>query len=403
MTYINNIVIIGSGPAGLLLAKSCREIGIETTIISPSLKVTWTSNFCFWLDEIGEIKYNLPFLKTWRSGIVFTDENKPFFLEREYALLDSVQFQRELMQDCENLGVKFVEDRIVSIEHIENISIVTGKLGVYNCSIAIDATGNKSTFIKSHEHLPPAYQIAYGQHIQCPLRDIQHHWGITEDSFVFMDFRSNTYSDEVPTFLYVLPLSEDEVFVEETILTTRKDIDIRTLQKSLQEKKSSLGIGGEISTEEFCKIKMGGAVPELDQHVLGFGVAAGLVHPVTGYQITTSINLAPQIASCLKLHIQTPQKAVQEAWKLMWTKERLQKWKLYRIGHEVLCDFDHPQTQSFFDSFFAIEPESLHKFISANGTTTEVCDTMWKVFLQMNWSSRKQLLKSIYQTNALFI
>ena len=66
---------------------------------------------------------------------------------------------------------------------------------------------------------------------------------------------------------------------------------------------------------------MGGAIPKLDQRVLGFGVAAGLVHPVTGYQITTSINLAPQIASCLKSHIQTPQKAVQKAWKLMWTKE----------------------------------------------------------------------------------
>ena len=85
----------------------------------------------------------------------------------------------------------------------------------------------------------------YGQHIRCPLQDIQHHWGITEESFVFMDFRSNTYSDEVPTFLYVLPLSEDEVFIEETILTTRKDIDIRTLQKSLLEKKMSLGINGK--------------------------------------------------------------------------------------------------------------------------------------------------------------
>ena len=61
MTYINNIVIIGSGPAGLLLAKSCREIGIETTVVSPSLKVTWMSNFCFWLDEICEIKYDYPF------------------------------------------------------------------------------------------------------------------------------------------------------------------------------------------------------------------------------------------------------------------------------------------------------------------------------------------------------
>ena len=402
MTYISKIVIIGSGPAGLLISRYCSEMGLNTTLISPDIYVPWKSNFCFWVDEIEEVHYNKYFLKTWKKGLVFSNDGKSTVLDRTYALLDTRRLQSDLLRRCKKSGVHFIQDRINDVTHNTKSSILKGHNNRYECSIVIDATGNSGSFIKGRKPSSPAYQLAYGQHIRCSLQDIQHHWDLCTDSFVFMDFRNKKFQQNIPTFLYVLPIAKDQIFIEETILTTKKQINQNALQLSLAEKRKELGLFGVVVQEEFCKIKMGSMVPNLNQRVLGFGVAAGLVHPVTGYQISRSINLAPKIASCIAENIHDPQKAVNNAWKIMWPRDIQRMWSLYNIGHEVMCDFNHEQMQQFFSSFFSLEHQSLHKFISANGTTTDVTSTMWNLFLQLDWNSRGQLLKSIFKTNISF-
>ena len=52
---------------------------------------------------------------------------------------------------------------------------------------------------------------------------------------------------------------------------------------------------GSVREEEFCYIPMGGAMPTIPQRVVGFGGAAGLVHPATGYMISRTMNLAGHI------------------------------------------------------------------------------------------------------------
>ena len=88
---------------------------------------------------------------------------------------------------------------------------------------------------------------------------------------------------KLPTFLYVMPFSENRIFVEETSLVARPAISFDELKERLDRRLQHLGVKIKaLEEEEFCLIPMGGTLPKLPQRVLGIGGTGGMVHPSTG-------------------------------------------------------------------------------------------------------------------------
>jgi hypothetical protein len=75
-------------------------------------------------------------------------------------------------------------------------------------------------------------------------------------------------NDRFPSFVYAMPLAEDELFLEETILVSRPGGSSRDLQARLEKRIQALGINTiEVLEEERAAIPMGGMDPTVPQRV----------------------------------------------------------------------------------------------------------------------------------------
>ena len=291
MESCTKVIVVGSGPAGILLALHCKKNGFDVEVISPKPTARWEANYCFWADELEEKEFLSFVQQRWGSATVMTDGCDRLTIQREYSLFDTKRLQQHLVQSCQDVGIVFTTDRIRTTKREGTKTIVQGEQHTYQADIVVDATGNASSLLSFEQGRPPAYQLAYGQHLH-----LSHPYQGSLDEVTLMDFRTIDEESYPPSFLYVLPISETHVFVEETVLTTRESVSFPWLQERLLKKCHALGLAGTVQEEEFCRIKMGGALPALEQPLLGFGSAAGLVHPATGYQMVRTMNLAPKVA-----------------------------------------------------------------------------------------------------------
>ncbi|MFA9412328.1 MAG: lycopene cyclase family protein, partial [Deltaproteobacteria bacterium] len=52
MDNLNDIGILGSGPAALSIAAACARRGASVALISPEPESPWKPNYCLWADEV---------------------------------------------------------------------------------------------------------------------------------------------------------------------------------------------------------------------------------------------------------------------------------------------------------------------------------------------------------------
>jgi lycopene cyclase-like protein len=274
-----------------------------------------------------------------------------------------------------------------ALTHEEDATTVTLRSGQrLRARVVVDATGEGS--LLERNEAPAAWQTAYGA-----LLTIRggHPWAL--DEIGLMDFRGE---DELPTFLYAQPLSSDRVFVEETTLIRSPEVPISELRDRLFKRLSRMGIDIEdVADEEHCRIRMIGSRPVFGQRALGFGAAAGMVHPASGYQLARLPAAAEAVADALASNLSDgAPKASAEAWKALWPASRQRQWALYRFGAKILCELDAEDTRRFFDAFFKIDPSLWAGFLSATLSPLGLARAMAAVFSAASISTRRQLLSA---------
>ena len=169
--------------------------------------------------------------------------------------------------------------------------------------LILDATGHSRKFIQYDQKFDPAYQGAYGY-----IATVESH-PFNKDAMLFMDWRDDYAQDDpaffrrisdLPSFLYAMPFSETEIFLEETSLVAKPIAPFDDLKERLQRRLQHLGIKVlDKREEEYCVIPMGGVLPKKPQTVLGIGGTAGMVHPSTGYMISRMLGAAPGLADTI--------------------------------------------------------------------------------------------------------
>ena len=305
--------------------------------------------------------------------------------QRAYGLFDKVKLQQHLLQNCERGQMSWHQGLAADVAHQGDRSCVTTKAGeMLNARVVIDTTGHQPIFVQRPTAHAIGYQAAFGIVGRFSAPPIE------PGQLVLMDYRSDHLSEEekalkLPTFLYAMDLGDDVYFVEETSLSARPGVGFDILERRLIQRMRARGV--EITERhevERCLFPMNLPMPDLTQPVVGFGGAASMVHPSTGYMVGALLRRAPglaeAIASALGRVDTTPAKVSQLAWQALWPRDRLRKYYLYLFGLEKLMRFEEEQIKHHFETFFSLPKSEWSGYLADTLTMPKLLLAMLRLF-----------------------
>lgn len=421
-------LVIGTGPAGLAIAAALCQRGLSVSGLSPTPPdAAWINTYGIWADELDDLDLSHLLAHRWDDCVgYFGPEEKP--LNRAYGLFDKHKLQVHLLDQC-GYGhdaahpVQWHQGKATQINHSTTHSTITTDDGNrLEARIVIDASGHKPALVKrssisgraplatSHEPLQNddhmAYQAAYGvvgKFSSPPLK---------ANRFVLMDYRMEHLTEkeqqETPTFLYAMDLGHNVFFLEETSLADAPAVSFETLKHRLQKRLAHQGIElQDIHEEEYCLFPMNAPMPSFSQPVVGFGGAASMVHPATGFMVGSLLRRAPVLADGIVAALNdtnaSPKAIAKAAWTTLWPSDRLRKYYIYLFGLETLMRFNNAQLCRFFNTFFNLPQPQWAGFLADTLSSPELVVAMLNFFGKAPNSVRGALMRSVSYDGPLLV
>jgi len=387
---ILDILILGSGPAALCLASELAKQDLKIKGVSTkSPNEKWENTYGIWASELEELGLESLLSHRWCKTVSFFGNgetkkgNIPTKHNYDYGLINQEAFQNELLKKCK--GIEWLNETAKDISEKNKLSEVICFSGLkIKARLVIDASGHKSKFVKRPIQKKIAQQAAYGivGKFSSPP--------VNKEQFVLMDFRPNHLNNEEklssPSFLYAMDLGDETFFVEETSLASYPALSQDNLKKRLFKRLDNKGIKvNEIFHEENCLFPMNLPLPIKKQFVLGFGGAASMVHPASGYMIGSLLRRAPLLAEKLAGFLNEPHLSSLElatkGWDVLWPNELTQRHKLYQYGLQRLMSFDESRLRSFFSNFFKLSTKEWVGFLTNTLPLPKLIYVMSKMFI----------------------
>ncbi|BBN16385.1 lycopene beta-cyclase [Marchantia polymorpha subsp. ruderalis] len=385
-----DLVVIGCGPAGLSLAAEAAKQGLEVGLIGPDLP--FTNNYGVWEDEFAALGLENCIEQIWRDSAMYFESDTPLLIGRAYGRVDRHLLHEELLKRCADGGVQYLDTEVERISDADDTgsTVMCANGAVIRCRLVTVASGAAAGRFLEYEPGGPGttVQTAYGMEVECE------NFNYDPEIMLFMDYRDYQAwgtepcpdADEfkqVPSFLYAMPVSKTRVFFEETCLAARPTMSFNLLKERLLMRLNSMGIKVvHMYEEEWSYIPVGATLPDTTQQHLGFGAAASMVHPATGYSVVRSLSEAPHYAAAIASSLRSggksvdvnsmviqswkhPRAAALEAWNALWPSERKRQRAFFLFGLELILQLDLVGIREFFATFFEL-PEWLWKgFLAA--------------------------------------
>lgn len=397
---MQDVLVIGAGPAGLSLVAALAEAGLAVQGLALEDPAhPWPNTYGIWVDELEDVGLVTFLDHRWKDCLVQVNSG-PVPLHREYGLLSKDRLQAHWLTQAEQHRATWHRGKAVRIEHGPTHTQVTTASGeILAARLVVDATGHQAALVRRPAAQELSFQSAYGivgRFSQPPTAPQQ---------MVLMDFRDDYLTpaqrQEPPTFLYAMDLGDGVYFVEETSLAHHPAIAMEVLAQRLHQRLRQRGIEVEdIHHVERCLFPMNQPLPDFTQRVVGFGGAASMVHPASGYMVGALLRrgpgLAAAIASALSSSRATPAEAASLAWLALWPADRVRKHYLYLFGLENLMAFDAPQLHQFFDAFFNLPTDDWAGFLADNLSLPEVVQAMLGLFGRAPNPVRWGLMRSVF-------
>ncbi len=402
----SDVFIVGGGPAGLALAAALGDAGLAVSGLTPDgPDAPWPNTYGIWRDELEMPGLSPDWLgHQWQDCTVYAN-GREIPLQRTYGLFDNGRLQADLLARGARAGVQWQRGFAGEISHTGSQSQVTTRDGrVFTTRLVVDASGHHAVFVRRPPKRDVAMQAAYGivgRFSRPPVRPQQ---------MVLMDFRSEHLAPEErrapPTFLYAMDLGDDVYFVEETSLAYYPAIPYEVLQRRLQQRLAYHGVTvTEVQHVEHCLFPMNLPLPYLDQPVMGYGGAASLVHPASGYQVGAALRYAPEVAQAIAQALgapgQAPAGAAQAAWRALWPTDRIRRRNIYLLGLATLLRFNDAQTQRFFASFFDLPTAQWSGYLSNSLSTGSLLRAMLHLFWRAPNPVRGSLIAGVGRAGGL--
>ena len=388
----DDVLIVGNGPAGLAAAAACCDIGLCVSVLGLDFDAEWPNTYGIWEDELAPLGLGQALAMRWPQATVHLGEPTPRRIARAYGRLDNHRLRHCLLERVARGGGCLRAGKAAHVEHDGAGSVVTTAEGArLPARLVIDASGHRPALL-SHVSTGPAYQAAYGVlgHFSAPP--------VEPGSMVLMDYRDDHLPDTSAdgTFLYAMDLGGGRFFVEETSLARRPALGFDVLEARLRRRLGAAGVAPtQILAVERCLFPMGQPLPSRRQRVVGYGAAAGMVHPATGYQVGAALQRAPRLASALASALQargaSPASVAAAGWAAVWPDDLVRQRALHELGLEALLLLDGAQLRTFFGAFFDLPMVRMSGYLSGAGSAQALATTMLMLFARAPWGLRLAL------------
>jgi lycopene beta-cyclase len=129
--------------------------------------------------------------------------------------------------------------------------------------------------------------------------------------------------------------------------------------------------------------------------VVGFGAAAGYVHPATGYSVAASLRAAPRVAAAIADSLgraDDPRRLALDAWNAVWPPEARRARALHAYGAGSVLRMSPNEIALFFDAFFSLPPHQWAEYLRVDTNAAAVSGVMHDVFSRLPWSVRRRLV-----------
>ena len=129
------------------------------------------------------------------------------------------------------------------------------------------------------------------------------------------------------------------------------------------------------------------------QRLLGFGAAADLTHPATGYHLTRALRLAPVMAAAIRdgLNAGGPAVASRSGWDAIRPPRRERAWAVYAFGAALMSQMNQTALSSFFDAFFRLSADDWRAFLSGEAPLSAIARSMAQVYHHADPATRRLL------------
>ncbi len=400
-------LVLGAGPAALSIAAALSKENLRVDVLAKNdPSETWPYTYGIWGEEVDGLGLNHLLEHRWENTVSFfgpgsknaeAEENQPTPHHRDYGLFDKKKLQLYWLDQCNSAKVTWHRGVATDLDINSSISTVTTSEGKkITARLVIDASGYEPVFLSSKQNEPIAVQTCYGivgRFNKPPLENGQ---------FILMDYRcdhlNNSERKEPPTFLYAMDMGGGSFFLEETSLGLAPPLEIDTLKARLKKRLDNRGLKiVSLEHEELgLFLPMNKPLPDLDQPLLGFGGAAAMVHPASGYLVGSLLRRGPELAKAIAQVMQdpnaSPAEIAQSGWKVLWPNELRRKQALYQFGLEKLMRFEENQLREFFTSFFGLPSEQWYGFLTNTLSLGELVAAMWTMFTGASWKVRWGLM-----------
>lgn len=446
---VADVGVVGCGPAGLALAAALASRGVSVVLVGHD--APFVNNYGVWLDEFKELELEHTLDATWQDALCYFREGEMVQVGRAYGRVCRRRLRTALLERCAAAGVKYIAGEVEAIQlppdnssenesqkdNLKPNSWPCTKLVVINksdaavpegeqdmrvmveCRLCTLASGVAAGRFLTYESGAPsvAAQTAYG--IEADVEGYEAAYDPTH--MLFMDYRRHHSglwpksavvqqngrhpngndgqwgpSNEVPSFLYAMPLANGRVFLEETCLVAKPPLPFSVLRRRLTRRCEALGLKiSKVHEEEWSYIPTGGPLPMAEQPLTAFGAAANLVHPATGYSIARSLREAPAMASSIQRALETsssPCEASKMVWQALWTPEKRRQASFHVFGMELLCRLNLQSTSDFFTTFFALPPFFWRGFLGSKLSSVDLLGFALTTFALAPTNIKSQLV-----------
>jgi len=344
---------------------------------------TWHATYGAWRDDVDTCELGAPIAAVTRGqwSTVRVVGRREHRVARPYVVFDNDALRASL---AANLSI--VGSSVASVEHSLDASTVRIEDGTALVArLVIDATGNGEFLARTGRAI--GAQTAYGLVVSDTTHESSKRFGIKPDVFTLMDWSTP------PTFLYAAQFPDTRLLIEETSLYAEPPHEIDDLRRRL-----SARLGDDLTTAavavERVNIAMGAPLPSQSTRVVGFGAAAGFVHPVTGYSVAASLRAAPRVADAIRRALDERRSASelsQVVWSAVWPADLVRTRAWHDMGLAVLRALPPADTPKFFDAFFSLPIEQIAAYLRVDGDARVVRAAMLGVFRRVDNRLRLRL------------
>ncbi len=374
-----DVLVIGGGPAGRALAAACAGRGLRTTLLDPDPERPWPATYGAWAAELPAALPASAVAARARGRAIAVTERE---LGWEYAVLDVAALRAHLDTGMDGAGVTVRAGRAVASPAHGGVLLADGSTA--RARVVVDAAGHRRPGATGDGR--PAEQTAYGLVVDeagaAPF--------IAPGDALFMDWRPDHGEPGWPTFLYAVPLGGGSVLLEETSLARRPGLPLRVLRRRLLSRLAAHGVTPAAgATVEEVRFRVD-APRHRGRGALGYGAAAPLVHPASGFSVATALRLAPAVADAIATA--APGAELTAAQEAVWPASARAVHRLRRIGLEALLRMPPDQVPGFFEVFLGLPPAQRWAYLTGRDDLRGTVAAMRALYRRAGWELRGRLI-----------